>query len=226
MRRRAFIAMLAAAAAAPALAPGLAFADDARQPLAKAFAFLDAYLGLPPGERNRFYLAYRAYRDKRPAPGVGGTIVAANGARTPVPFDRAGEVMRLPSLGELRSGATFECAGAPFRLGLELRLAGAPAARIDPAAVVAGLAQANAAIHKLAGVLAMAAPRLTAAYFPDAVAGQVVLADGRAAPLPVTTAPVVGPVPYFEPASAAGARAVVLARAPSRVLLGGHPRKA
>jgi hypothetical protein len=222
MRRRHLIALIAAAAAAPAVA----FADDARQPLTKAFAFLDAYLGLPPAQRSRFYLAYRAYRDKRPAAGAGGAIIAANGARTPVPFDRIGEVMRLPSLAELKSGAMFECAGAPFRLGVELRPAGAPALRVDPNEIAAALAQANAAIQKIAGVLAMAAPKLTAAYFPDAGGGQVLLADGRAAPLPVTTAPVVGPVPYFEPASAAGARAVVLARMPSRVLLGGHPKKA
>jgi hypothetical protein len=222
MRRRHVLALLAAAAAAP----GLALADDAHQPLTKAFAFLDAYLGLPPGQRSRFYIAYRAVRDKRPISGVQAAIVAPGGARTPVAFDGAGRVTRLPSLAELKSGASFEPVGAAFKLGLELRCAAAASAHIDPAELVAALAQANAAIVKLAGVLAVAVPKLTTAFFPDSGGGQAVMADGRTAPLLVFAAPIIGPVPYFEPAAAVGAKAVLLAHAPSRILLGGHPKKA
>jgi hypothetical protein len=153
--------------------------------------------------------------------------VAAGGARTPVPFTRAGEVTELPSLAELKSGATFQTLGAPFQLAPELRPTGiAPSTRVAPGDIVAALAQANAAIQKIAGVLAMAAPKMTAAYFPDAGGGQVVFAGGRAAPLPSTPAPNIGPILYFEPAAWPGAQMVVLARAPSRILLGGHPKKA
>jgi hypothetical protein len=222
MRRRHVLALLAAAAAAP----GSALADDAKQPLTKAFAFLDAYLGLPAAQRSRFYLAYRATRDKRPVSGVQAAIVAPGGARTPVAFDGAGRVTHLPSLAELKSGASFEPVGAPFKLGLELRYAGAASAHIDPAELIAALAQTNAAIAKLAGVMAAVVPKLTTAFFPDSGGGQAVLADGRTAPLLVFAAPMVGMVPYFEPAAAVGAKAVLLTRAPSRILLGSHPKKA
>jgi len=219
MNRRHLIAFAAAAAALP----GLALADDNHLPLAKAFPLLDVYLGLPPAERSRFYLAFRAVRDKRPAADVHATIVAANGARVPVAFDRQGVVMRLPALADLKT-AQFEIQGAPFKLFPELRCAMAPAMRVDPAALVLALAQVNAAVAKVAGALSVMAPKLTAAYFPDAGNGQALMGDGRTTPLPVFAAPIYGPVAYFEPAKAIGAKAVLLTRAPSRILLGGHPK--
>jgi hypothetical protein len=221
MNRRHLLALAAATAAFP----GLVAADDAHLPLAKAFPLLDTYLGLPPAERSRFYLAYRAVRDKRPAGDVHAAIVAANGSRTPVAFDRLGAVIRLPSLADLKT-AQFEIAGAPFKLMPEIRCAMAPAVRLDPAALALALAQVNAAIQKLAGALSMMAPKLTAAYFPDAGGGQALMGDGRTTPLPVFTAPIFGPIAYFEPGKAIGAKAVLLTRAPSRILLGGHPKPA
>ena len=221
MHRRQMLAVLAAAAAAP----GIALADVTTVPIDKAFPFLSGYLALAPTLRNRFYLAYRAFRDKRPTADAHATIIASNGARTPVAFDRIGMVVRLPSLAELRSGANVEIDGAPFQLGPELRCAAAPSTRIDVGDLVASLAQVNAAVVRFAGALSFAVPKLTAAYFPDGAAGQVVMADGRAAPLPVIAVPSIGPVPYIEPASLAGAKAVVFVKAPSRMILGGHPKK-
>jgi len=224
MNRRHLLALAAAAAVPGAASPALAWADDAQLPLAKAFPMLDIHLGLPPAERSRFYLAYRAVRDKRPAADVRATIVAAGGARIPVAFDRQGGVIRLPALADLKSGAQFEIEGAPFKLFPEIRCAMAPAIRLDPATLILALAQVNAAVAKVAGALSVMAPKLTAAYFPDAGSGQALLADGRATPLPVFTAPIFGPIAYFEPAKAIGAKAVLLTRAPSRILLGGHPK--
>jgi hypothetical protein len=215
--------LLALAAAAATTLPGLALADDTHLPLVKAFPLLDIYLGLPPAERSRFYLAYHAVRDKRPIADARATIVAANGARTPVAFDRQGAVTRLPSLADLKT-AQFEIAGATFKLAPELRCAMAPAVRLDPATLALALAQVNAAVQKVAGALSMITPKLTAAYFPDAGGGQTLMGDGRTTPLPVFTAPIFGPIAYFEPAKAVGAKAVLLTRAPSRILLGGHPK--
>jgi len=79
-------------------------------------------------------------------------------------------------------------------------------------------------VAKVAGALSVMAPKLTAAFFPDAGGGQAVLSDGRATPLPVFNAPIFGPVAYFEPGKAVGVKAVLLTRAPSRILLGGHPK--
>jgi hypothetical protein len=116
--------------------------------------------------------------------------------------------------------------GQPFKLGLELRCAMAPSTHIDPAQLEAALAQVNAAVTKIAGALAVMVPKLTAAFFPDSGGGHALYGDGHQTALPVFAAPVVGPVPFFEPAKAAGAKAVMLAKAPSRILLGGHPKGA
>jgi hypothetical protein len=218
-RRQLLLVALAAVAA-----PGVGLADVQRTPLSKAFNLLDVYLALPPGERNRFYLAYRAMANKRPDPGAAATIVEANGVRTPLPFDRAGNVLRLPTLAELKSAAVLEVADPALKLGLELRAAIAPSTRVDVAALSLAMAQVNAAVAKIAGPLALMAPKLTCAFFPDSGGGSALMADGRSAPLPVFPAPAIGPVPYFDAAASAGARAVLLTRAPSRILLGAHPK--
>ena len=219
MRRRDLLVLAAAALAAPVSA----LADDQKMALSKAFPMLEQYLGVPPGERSRFYLAYRATRDKRPISDARATIVRPGAGATPLGFDRAGFVTRLPSLAELKGGGDFVIAGQPFKLQLEARCTIAPSTRIDAGELAAALAQANAAIAKVAGPLA-AIMQMTATYFPDAAGGRAVLADGREGLLPVYRAPGAAPVPFFEPAKTAGARAVVFAKPPSRVLLGPHPR--
>jgi hypothetical protein len=222
MRRRDLLAFIAAAAAAPSAA----LADDQRVALTKAFPMLEAYLGVPPGERSRFYLAYRATRDKRPISDARAAIVGAGGAAVPLAFDHAGFLTtHLPSLAELKGASQFVIAGQTFKLQPEARCAIAPSTRIDAAVLVAALAQANAAIAKVAGPFA-AMMQMSATYFPDAAGGRAALADGRESPLPVYSAPGAAPVPFFEPAKSAGARAVVFAKAPSRVLIGPHPKGA
>lgn len=222
MRRRDLLALIAAAAAAPTAV----LADDQRVALSKAFPMLEAYLGVPASERNRFYLAYRATRDKRPVSDVRAAIVGPGGAAVPLAFDHAGFVTRLPSLAELKGAGQFVIAGQTFKLQPEARCAIAPSTHIEAAELAAALAQANAAIAKAAGPAAMLIPKMTATYFPDAAGGRAQLADGKESPLPVVNAPNFGPIAFFEPAKTAGARAVVFAKAPSRVLLGGHPKGA
>lgn len=212
------------AAAALAAAPGVALADVTRTPLSKAFPLLDIYLGLPPAERSRFYLAYRALRDKRPDPAAQATVVGPNGQRWPVPLDRTGEVLALPSLGLIKSGGVMESADPGLKLGLELRPTLPPSTRVDVGQLSLAMAQVNAAVAKVAGPLALAAPKMDCAYFPDSGGGQAVTADGRSAPLAIYPVPTVGPVPYFVPDRLAAARLVVLTRTPSRILLGAHPK--
>jgi hypothetical protein len=221
MRRRHLLALIAAVAAAP----GAALADDQHVALAKAFPMLEQYLGVPPGERSRFYLSYRTVRDKRPVSDAKGAIVGA-GPPVPLALDRAGIVTHLPTLAELKGPGELVMQGQPFKLGLELRCAMAPSTHIDPAQLEAALAQVNAAVAKIAGAMAVMVPKLTAAFFPDSGGGHALFADGHQTALPVFAAPIVGPVPFFEPAKAAGAKAVLLAKAPSRILLGGHPKGA
>src|SRR5579871_5185072 len=101
MRRRDLLVLIAASAAAP----GAALADDNRVAIAKAFPMLEQYLSVPAPERSRFYLAYRATRDKRPVSDARAAIVGAGGAAVPLAFDRAGFLTtRLPSLAQLKGG--------------------------------------------------------------------------------------------------------------------------
>ena len=82
--RRALLAAGAAALASPILAGrGLARPAVTRIPLEDAFLLLDYYLALKPAERDRFYPAYRAVRDKKPTADVAARIVHRDGTSTP-----------------------------------------------------------------------------------------------------------------------------------------------
>jgi hypothetical protein len=220
MRRRHLLALLAAAVAAPGgalAAGGHAVAID------RMFPFLSTFLGTPRADHSRFYLAYRAVRDKRPISDARASFIAPNGARTPIAFDRTGAVVRLPTTAELKSGAVVAFDGAPFQLELEVRCAMPNATRLDVAELDLSLAQVNQTVAKLAGPFAFIAPKVTAAYFPDGGAAVAIMADGRQRALPIYLAPGFGPVWYIEPASLGGARTVILAKPPSRIVLAGRP---
>jgi len=223
--RRALLAALVAAGATTTV-PVAASAAASSVPLSKAFAFLDAYYGIAAGRRDRFHMAYYAVRNRRFAPDLKGTIVAG-GKRTPLILGRDARVEQLPSLAALKSNATIEFDAAPTdKVGLALALEpNVPsAAHLDARALAAAIAEAEAAVASIAGVLSFAAPKIQVAMFPGANSGQAELDGGRAAPLPVTDNRFWGSAPYFDPSALAGAHAIVLARAPSRILLGQHPK--
>jgi hypothetical protein len=223
------LAALAAGLAAPGLdfAPGLAFADDPQRiPLNRAFRYLDAYLGLPPPLRSRFYLVFRAMRNERPCPDLSAAIVGPTGARTPLTLDNQAQVIRLPTLGELNGPAVLEIPpGVKFRFATEIRPDVAPSTSIDVPSLDSALSQANIAIARLAGPFGAMAPRLDTILFPDAGSGQAVLANGRTAPLPTTgVVKALGVAPYYQPSQIPGARMLALARLPSRILFARDPK--
>jgi len=221
--RRHLLAVMGAGLAAP----GIAFADGVQRiPLSKAFRYLDAYLGLSPALRSRFFLVFLALRNERPAPDLKAAIVDPGGARVPLSLDPQAQVMRLPTLPELKSDAVLEVApGGAFRFATEIRPDVPPSTHIDVPSLDAALGQANVAIAHLAGAFSVVAPRLDTILFPDAGAGQAMLANGRAAPLPMTGAvKALGVVPYFQPSALPGAKVLTLARPPSRIILAQDPR--
>jgi hypothetical protein len=218
MHRRSVLTALGAAALAPGVASA---AGPHRVALSDAFLLLDSYLGLPPAERNAFYLAYLARRDGKPAPDAQAAIIAADGTRTPLVLGPDGLVTNLPTLDQLKSKAMFETAGPPFKFGLEMRATMAPATQVTIAALFQVLVQVNAAIDKFSEGAAVG--KLTVAYFPDAGAGRTLFPDGHTIPLSVSTFPGLGPIPYVEPRKVMAAQAVTLDAAPSRILLGGPP---
>jgi hypothetical protein len=220
MRRRDVLAGLAAAAA-----PNLAMAAATKTvPLAKALGFLDAYYGLPPAARSRFYLAYVGFRTGRRAPDLKATVISAAGQRTPLVLDRFGAVAHLPSLAELKTSSLEVEDGPKTGFALQARLVAPLAAQLDVGAIEAALAQINQAVVKFAGPISLVVPKITCAVFPDAGPGHATLADGRTAPLPVSQSAFFGSASYFEPASFAGARTVEFARAPAFVALSPHPK--
>ena len=198
----------------------MSLAEETRRiPLTQAFKYLDFYLALPPSLRNRFHLVFKALRNDRPAPDVK-LVIVGKGPPQPLSLDGSGVVTQLPTLAQLRSDADLQVWGEPFRFATEIRPDVAPATRIDVDQLEAALAQATSAIERLAGPFAQ---KLDTVLFPDAGSGQVVFADGRVAPLPLTHQfRTLGPVPYFR--TTPGARLVALARPPSRLLLSVPPR--
>jgi len=207
-------------------APRLAFADGVQRiPLAKAFRYLELYLGLAPALRSRFHLVFLALRNERPAPNLKAAIVRPGDGAKPLSLDARGEVTQLPTLGDLKSNAVLEVDGSgAFRFATEIRPDVAPSTRIDAGELALALGQANVAIAHLAGPFDIVAPRLDIILFPDAGSGQAVLANGRVAPLPVTNAvKALGVVPYYDPASLQGVRALALSRTPSRIIFAQRP---
>jgi hypothetical protein len=206
--------------------PSLARATTQSVGLTKAFAYLDSYMSLPAAKRDRFHMAYYGFRDRKFAPDLKATIVASNGKRSPLVLDRDARVAQLPSLVELRtSSLEFDVApNEKVGLSLELEPNLAPSTHIDAKALAASIAQTEAAVASIAGVLSFAAPKIVGALFPGAGTGQVLLDNGQTQPLPNIVNRFWGALPYFEPQSLANAHTLVLARAPSRILLSGHPK--
>jgi hypothetical protein len=217
--------MLAAMAAGLA-APDWAFAAaPERIPLSQAFKYLADYLALPPALRNRFHLVFRAMRDDKPAADLKAAIVSPRGGVQPLPMDAHGDVLRLPTLAQLRSDDELEVRGGAFRFITEIRPDLPPSTHIDVGQLDAAMAQATSAVAHIAGAFSAMAPKLDTVLFPDAGSGEVVFADGHAQPLPVSRQyRALGPVPYYRSTTEPGARSVALARVPSRLLISAPPK--
>ena len=124
------------------------------------------FLRTPFADRSRFYLAYRAVRDKRPISDAQAVSVAPNGERRPMAFDGTGAVASPPTLAELNNGTVVEFHGAPFQLELELRCAMPSATRVDVEELGRSLAQVNRTVAKLAGPLFLIRPQNHRRLFP------------------------------------------------------------
>jgi hypothetical protein len=222
--RRTLLSGLLAAGAINLPSPAWAAAQSVK--LSQAFRYLTDYLAISPGKRDRFHLAYYAVRDRKFDPDLRAVVVSADGKRSPLALERDAKVAQLPTLAQLQSSSLEIDADPSEKVGLALLLEPSmPAsAHLDAAALAAAIAQAEAAVASIAGVLSFAAPKIGSALFPGAASGQALLDNGRAAPLPTTNDRFWGQLPYYEPASLAGARTLALARTPSRILLSGHPK--
>lgn len=189
-------------------------------PAGKLFPFLDLYLSLPPGERDRFSMAHYLSQDGRPGT-TARLVLVSGGVRTPLPVDADGRILRQPTLADLKGDAQVLIENRPehgrFSLALELEANLRLAQTISPADCVAAINQCNAGIRKKAGLIGFAAPTIEQVVFIGAPSGSARLADGRVVPLPVVKGR-----PAYRPADLAAAGALSFPAPPSRARLAGR----
>ncbi len=196
-----------------------AFAARAQERLAdaaKLFPMLDKFYATPVADRSALALHYVFVHDGKPATDVHFALVV-NGKRTPMALSSTGQVERVPSAADLAAHAQVAIDAPPgvkFNVRLDMATSISPAREIGAAECQAAIDQANAAIRRAAGVMALMAPRVKAATFVGAGSGVAVTADGKTLPLPLIKG-----APAYDPAAVPGARTLRLARTPSLVSL-------
>jgi hypothetical protein len=211
------LALGAPAASDPALAQ--AKPPAAKQAaIKKTFPYLDAYYKIPATERSRFALAYTLQREGGGPPPKVRVWLHQGTAKTEIPVAADGRILSLPTLAQLNSAATIsveKSVQVPLGLSMGLEATARPAREMSAGEIAAAVEQANRGIKRAAGVVRFMVPTLGSAGFVGAGSGEVVMADGRRAPLPVT-----GDTPRFEPAAWPTARTLIFARTPTRIGLG------
>ena len=205
-----FAAVLALTAA------GAAMAQERLVDADKVFPLLDKYYATPPADRSLLAIRYNVLRDGKPAPDFHAFLVVA-GKRTPIPVTADGKVERLPTPAEFTAHAQVAIDAPPtakFSNRLSLDTAIPPAPEVSATTCAQAIVQANDAMRRAAGVMAMLAPKVKAVTFVGAGSGVAVLADGKTVPLPL-----IGGAPAYDPDAIKGARTIRLARAPSLISL-------
>jgi hypothetical protein len=228
--RRALLALAAALAAGSLGATALpepAQAQGAAKPKPKPkpkqiFPYWENYLKIPAAERTRFAPGY-FLTWKGPKPAAELPMFAVDGARrVPIAVGPDGR-MTPPPVEFFRSKtALMDAPGAEghsFNVSLELLATMAPAREVAASEVTATLNQSNAGIRKAAGLIGIAAPKMGRMIFVGAGSGEAVDASGRRTPLPIVRG-----APYFQPSAMPTAQRVVLARAPSKMMLSPSPK--
>lgn len=218
-------ALLAAALCLTPIAGGLmpvsAIAQQTQREVSadQAFPFLSKFLALPASERDEITVAY-ILKIK------GGTQGASiqlkhNGQSQKLTIGSDGRITPLPTLAQLRGGATVLVSGPEKGVSMRVRVyASEPPARTMMVAPLAkAVTQSNTAMRKVGGVLAVALPKPDRLYFVGAGNGRVTLSDGSQKVLPKSPRDDAYPggTPYLVPADFPGAVSVTFDAAPSRI---------
>jgi hypothetical protein len=210
LARRVLIGSLAALAlSAPARA------DEAKSvDAAKVFTYWQNYLELPAAERSRFRMVYTLVSAGKPLT-VPVTLVV-DGRRAQLPL-REGLVLKMPNLDETRRGKIEVAVPPDTKLGVRMAVEplARPALRMDARDLAISVEQAAKGVKKEAGLMAAMAPNLTKVTITGPTSGEVELADGRRAPLPLEDGK-----PVFDPAKFPGARALRFKTVPAHLRYG------
>jgi len=210
MRRSLILVALAALSAPVAAAQERVIDAD------KVFALLDKFYAIPAVDRSLLAVRYTIVRDGKPAVGLHAFLVLG-AKRTPILVSPEGKVLRLPTAAELAAHAQVAIDAPPavkFSTRLSIDTDIAPAPEVNAALCAQAIGQANAAVRRAAGVMAMLAPKVKAVTFVGAGSGVAVLTDGTSQPLPL-----INGAPAYDPDAIKAARTIRLARTPSLISL-------
>lgn len=183
MDRRRFLIIGGAATALASEA--FAAPEERAVPATAVFSKLQDYYSLPASQRSRFRVFYVIAAKPGPLPPV---MLQSGAARRVFSMSSSGRVLDPPTAAELASDAKVIVPGGgqkfSSRIELEPILAAGPEYAVADAS--AAVSQANAAISKFAGPLALVLPKLKGVRFlaPETAAGATVSAAGARSALP------------------------------------------
>ncbi len=211
------------------LATGASAAEKSKAiPSPSLFPYLDTYLNLPAGTRDRYHLSYVVVPQGAKLSDFH-LVLNRKGGDVPLSVAPDGEIMPLPNLSDLKAKTPITL-NAPdgSRFGISLRVAATidMARTYDAAPLKASIEQARSGAKKAAGLLAVAVPDFQTACFGGATAGTATLANGRTVALPGLPKADDAPAgtPCFTPAALPEARTITLDRAPTAIYIEPKPK--
>ncbi len=174
-----------------------------------AFPGLKGFLNLPAADRSQINLYYAA-RIKRADPAAVKITLTHNGQSQPLHVAADGRITPLPTREQLNGGAKITISGpasGSYAMKLHVFSTQPNGKTYDANGLTTGIKQANSAMGKIAGALALMLPKLDRVYFVGGGNGEAEFANGQKKPLPKTTSSGEYPAgtPYFVPAQMAGA---------------------
>ncbi len=174
-----------------------------------AFPGLKGFLNLPAADRSQINVYY-AVRIKHADPAAVKIIMTHNGQSQTLRVGPDGRITPLPTRDQLNSGARIRISGpasGSYAMKLHVFSPQSNGKTYDAAALATGVRQANSAMSRIAGPLALMLPKLDRVYFVGGGNGEAEFAGGQKKPLPRTTSAGEYPLgtPYFVPSQMNGA---------------------
>ena len=174
-----------------------------------AFPGLKGFLNLPAADRSQINVYY-AVRIKHADPAAVKIIMTHNGQSQTLRVGPDGRITPLPTRDQLNSGARIRISGPAsgcYAMKLHVFSPQSNGKTYDAAALATGVRQANSAMSRIAGPLALMLPKLDRVYFVGGGNGEAEFAGGQKKPLPRTTSAGEYPLgtPYFVPSQMNGA---------------------
>lgn len=174
-----------------------------------AFPGLKGFLNLPAADRSQINVYY-AVRIKHADPAAVKIVMTHNGQSQTLRVGPDGRINPLPTREQLNGGAKIRISGpasGSYAMKLHVFSTQPNGKTYDAAGLANGVRQANSAMGKIAGALALMLPKLDRVYFVGGGNGEAEFANGQKKPLPKTTSAGEYPAgtPYFVPAQMNGA---------------------